>query len=211
MATSKSNDRKVTTPKFRASFAWLFEPQPPMEGQQGEPKYGVTMLFDAAAQKTAQFAAMKKLAEQAAREKFGDKLVEDGNGWFKLKTGKALKNPFRSGLEKDGMEGYGAGVVFAAATSKMQPGVVDAKLNRIISKDVGPDGFYSGCDARATVTAYGYDKAGNVGVAFGLQNVQKLGDNTAFSGRTAAEDDFDSVEDAFGGAQEGGGDADFLG
>lgn len=199
---AKSNDRKVTTPKFRASFAWVFEPQPPMEGSQGEPKYGVTMLFDAAAQKTPAFEAMKKLALAAAKEKFGDKLKPDGKGWFV-----GLRNPLRDGAEKSELEGYGDGVIFAAATTKMQPGLVDQQLNRIISKDVGPDGFYSGAYARATVTAYGYDKAGNKGVAFGLQNVQKLGDGDAFSGRTAAEDDFEAAEDAFG---EDGGDADFL-
>lgn len=194
--------RKVTTPKFRASFAWVFKPQPPMEGSQGEPKYGVTMLFDQAAQKTPAFEAMKKLAIAAAREKFGDKLKSDGKGWFV-----GLRNPLRDGAEKSEMEGYGDGVIFAAATTKMQPGLVDQRLNRIISDEVSEDGFYSGCYARATVTAYGYDKAGNKGVAFGLQNVQKLGDDTAFSGRTAAEDDFEAADDAFG---DDGGDADFL-
>lgn len=194
--------RKVTTPKFRASFAWVFKPQPPMEGSQGEPKYGVTMLFDQAAQKTQAFEAMKKLAIAAAREKFGDKLKSDGKGWFV-----GLRNPLRDGAEKSEMEGYGDGVIFAAATTKMQPGLVDQRLNRIISDEVSEDGFYSGCYARATVTAYGYDKAGNKGVAFGLQNVQKLGDDTAFSGRTAAEDDFEAADDAFG---DDGGDADFL-
>lgn len=194
--------RKVTTPKFRASFAWVFKPQPPMEGSQGEPKYGVTMLFDQAAQKTPAFEAMKKLAIAAAREKFGDKLKSDGKGWFV-----GLRNPLRDGAEKSEMEGYGDGVIFAAATTKMQPGLVDQRLNRIISDEVSEDGFYSGCYARATVTAYGYDKAGNKGVAFGLQNVQKLGDDTAFSGRTAAEDDFEAADDAFG---DDGSDADFL-
>ena len=32
-------------------------------------------------------------------------------------------------------------------------------------------------------------------MAFGLQNLQKLGDGERFSGRTAAEEDFDSVDD----------------
>jgi len=203
MAAGKEN-RKTTTPKFRASFPWVFEPQPPMKGSpEGTvPKYGVVMLFDAAAQKSAEFKNMQKLAEAAARDKFGDKLVPDGSGWFKIggetakpKTGKPLKNPFRDGAEKGELEGYGEGVVFASATSKMQPGLVDAQLNRIMSKD----DFYAGCYARATVTAYGYDKAGNVGVAFGLQNLQKKGDGDAFSGRTKAEDDFEATEseDAF--------------
>jgi hypothetical protein len=85
----------------------------------------------------------------------------------------------------------------------MQPGLVDASLQRIISEQ----DFYSGCYARATITAYGYDKAGNVGVAFGLQNVQKLRDGEAFSGRTAAENDFDAVDESF---TQGEGEQSFL-
>lgn len=199
MATSAKDAKKVTSPKFRASFVWAFKPQPPMEGSTGEPKYGVTMLFDAKARKTPAYELMKKLAVHAAREKFGDKLKADGNGWFI-----GLRNPFRDGAEKSELEGY-EGMVFASATSKMQPGVVDQALNRLISED----DFYSGCYARATVTAYGYDKAGNKGVAFGLQNLQKLEDGERFSGRAAAEDDFEAVEDAFGG-DDTKGDASFL-
>lgn len=199
MATDKKGVRKVTTPRFRASFVWAFKPQPPMEGSTGEPKYGVTMLFDEAARKTPQYEAMKKLAVHAAKEKFGDKLKPDGKGWFI-----GLRNPFRDGAEKSELEGY-EGMTFASATSKMQPGIVDQTLNRIISED----DYYSGCYSRATVTAYGYDKAGNKGVAFGLQNLQKLGDGDRFSGRTAAEDDFDSVDD-FVGDGEAGSDASFL-
>lgn len=194
--------RKVTTPKFRASFVWAFKPQPPMEGSTGEPKYGVTMLFDAAARKTPQYEALKKLALAAAKEKFGEKLVPDGNGWFK-----GLRNPLRDGDEKAELEGY-KGTTFASATSKMQPGLVDQQLNRIVSDKVESDGFYSGCYARATVTAYGYDKAGNAGVAFGLQNIQKLRDGERMSGRTAAEDDFEAVDDFV--AEGGGDDASFL-
>jgi hypothetical protein len=192
MTTAKTV-RKVTTPEFRASFLWAFKPQPPMEGAQDPtPKYGVTMLFDEKARATPQFKAMKDLAIAALKEKFGDKLVPDGQGWFKLKTGGALKNPFRDGSEKGELDGY-EGMVFVAATSKMQPGLVDASLQRIINDQ----DFVSGHYARATVTAYGYDKAGNKGVAFGLQNLQKLRDGEAFSGKTAAEADFDAVDTSF--------------
>jgi hypothetical protein len=207
MATaSKKDQRKVTTPKFRASFVWAFKPQPPMEGSQGEPKYGVTMLFDAKARKTPQYKALHDLAVAAAKEKFGDKLKADpkganGLGWFH-----GLRYPIRDGAEKAELDGY-EGMTFAPATSKMQPGIVDSNLNRIISEDE----YYSGCFSRATVTAYGYDKAGNKGVAFGLQNLQKLGDGDRFSGRVAAEDDFDSVDDFVDGeASEGGGKESFL-
>lgn len=189
--TNKLQARKVTTPKFRAAFAWVFKPQPPMEGSgQTEGKYGVTMLFDAEARKTVAYKNLLALATAAAKEKFGDKLKSDGNGWFH-----GLRNPIRNGDEKSELDGY-EGCMFASATTKMQPGVVDAQLNRIISDAPDIDGFYSGCYARATVTAYGYDKAGNKGVAFGLQNLQKLADGEPFSGRARAENDFEAIETA---------------
>lgn len=203
MAISKKTVSKVMTPKFRASFVWAFKPQPPMEGSTGEPKYGLTMLFDEVARKSASYKALQDLACHAAKEKFGDKIVPDGNGWFKFKVGQRIfRNPLRDGAEKAEMDGY-EGMTFASATSKMQPGLVDQHLQRIISEE----DFYSGCYARATITAYGYDKAGNAGVAFGLQNIQKLADGERFSGRSAAEDDFDSVEDIMGTGET---DADFM-
>jgi hypothetical protein len=198
MATAKQAANKVTTPEFRASFLWGFKPQPAMKDAADQtPKYGVTMLFDEKARKTPQYKAMFDLAVRALKEKFGsDKVLPDGNGWFYLKVGEkgkaVLKNPFRDGAEKSELDGYD-GMIFAAATSKMQPGMVDASLNRIIDEQE----FVSGHYARATVTAYGYDKQGNKGVAFGLQNLQKLRDGEAFSGRTAAENDFDQVDTAF--------------
>jgi hypothetical protein len=191
----KGNDRKTLTPKFRVSFPWVFTPQPPMEGSPPgtQPKYGVVMLFDEAAQKTPEYEAMRKLANAAVKEKWGDKVPPN------------LRSPFRKGEEKADLEGYGPGVVFVSATSKMQPGLVNANLQKIISQD----DFYAGCYARATVVAYAYEKAGNKGVAFGLNNLQKIGDGEAFSGRVKAEDDFEATESAF--ADDKGGADDFLG
>jgi hypothetical protein len=216
MAT-KSAFRTVTTPRFRAAFAHIFSPQQPMENSADKtPKYGVTMLFDPAGQKTKEYAAMRDLAIHALREKFGDKVVPDGD-WFKLqiptsaKDGKgntifqtkSIRNPFRDGNEKAQLEGF-AGNTFAAATSKMQPGLVDENLQRILSEQ----DFFSGCYARATVSAYAYDTAGNIGVSFGLQNVQRLGKGEAMAGRTAAENDFDAVDGSFDNA--GGDDQSFM-
>jgi hypothetical protein len=205
MATSSKNIRKVTTPEFRCSFLYAFKPQEPMKDAQDKtPKYGVTMLFDEKARATEAFKGMVELARAAAKEKFGDKIESDGKGWFQMKgSEKPLKNPFRKGAEKPELDGY-EGMLFAACTSKMQPGIVDSKLQRILNEA----DFVSGHYARATITAYGYDKAGNVGVAFGLQNIQKLRDGEAFSGRTAAENDFDAVDDSFETTDEG--DADFM-
>jgi hypothetical protein len=58
--------------------------------------------------------------------------------------------------------------------------------------------FYPGCYARATVRPFWYDTAGNKGVAFGLQNIQKLADGEPLGGRVVASKEFEPVAPAGG-------------
>lgn len=173
--TKQQKFRKVVTPEFRVSFAHVFQPQSAFDNQ--EPKYSIVMLFP---KKGTDLTQLKQLLQDAAREKWGEKIP------------KPLRNPIRDGDEKD-MDGY-KDHWFVSATSKTKPGLVDQGLQPILSAE----DFYSGCYARATVTAFAYDKAGNRGIAFGLQNIQKLRDGEPFSGRTKPENDFDAVSTADG-------------
>jgi len=166
---------KVITPTFRVSFPNVFRPAKPMAGSTQEPKYGLTMLFS----KDDDISALKKAAEDACAEKWG----ADKSKWPKN-----LRSPFRDQGEKD-YEGYEEGAVFVNATSKQRPGLVDANMNDIIDESE----FYAGCYARASINAFAYDTAGNRGVAFGLNNVQKLKDGEPLGGRTRPEDDFEPV------------------
>ncbi len=77
-------------------------------------------------------------------------------------------------------------MTFVSAKSKSKPGIVDSDRETIIDQSE----FYSGCFARATVSAYAYDYMGNKGVSFNLLNVQKLDDGEPFSARSRPEDDF---------------------
>lgn len=172
--TSQSTDaKKVLTPEFRVSFPAVFKAKS-FEGQ--EPKYSITMLFD----KKADLTGLKKAIQAAAVEKWG----ED-----KAKWPKNLRTPLRDGDEKE-LDGY-AGHYFVNASSKQKPGLVNQKVEPIISED----DFYAGCYARATLQAFAYDTAGNKGVSFGLQNIQKLRDGDTFSGRRRPSDEFTAVED----------------
>jgi hypothetical protein len=173
MATNSN----VMTPKFRASFANVFRPGKAMQ-EGAEPKYGVMMLFE----KGADLGGLKKAAEQAVTDKWGAD---------KAKWPKNLKSPFRDQGEKEG-EAYVAGAIFITATSKQKPGLVDARNQPIIDEAE----FYSGCFARATVRAFAYDTAGNRGVAFGLQNVQKIADGEALAGRPPAHTEFEPIAEA---------------
>jgi hypothetical protein len=187
-AKQKSN---AMTPKFRAFYANVWEPRAMQEGK--EPFYSVMMVFDKEAQETQEFKNLKKMAMQAAKEKFGEKLPSN------------LRTPFRKGSEKLDTNGMEADFVFVNAKSKYQPGVVNQAAQDIIEKDE----FYSGCYARATVTAYAYDVQGNKGVAFGLQNLQKLGDGEVLGGRKAAKDEFEVIEGFDASSNDDFGDDDF--
>lgn len=169
--------KQCKTPEFRVSFPHVFEPHSGFEGQ--EAKYSITMLFP----KNADLSEMKKAAFNAAVEKFGPK-----ENWPKK-----FRLPFRDGNEKSDQTGY-ADTIFVSASCKgdRRPGVVAADLTPITKED---NSFYAGCYARATLTAFAYDTAGNKGVSFGLNNIQKLRDGQPFSGRKRAEDDFEAVSD----------------
>jgi len=157
---------KLMTPSFRVSFPSVFTPSAGFDGQ--EAKYSLVMLFE----KHTDLTEMKKAVEDCIKEKWGVKVPKD------------LRSPFRDGDEKE-LDGY-KGCVFVKASSKQRPGLVDKDLQPIISQDE----FYPGCFARATLSVFAYEKSGNRGVSFGLQNIQKLDDGESFLGKVSPEEDF---------------------
>jgi hypothetical protein len=171
----------IMTPEFRVSFPNVFRPGKVIQAG-AEPKYGVTMLFP----KGADLSKLKAAAQAAVVEKWG----ADQSKWPKN-----LRSPFRDQGEKE-FAGYEPGAVFITATSKQKPGLVDAQVQDIIEESQ----FYAGCYARATVRAFAYDQAGNSGVAFGLQNIQKLREGEPLGGRTKPSQDFEPVDTGENGA-----------
>jgi len=180
----------VVTPEFRAAFVHVFKPQAGIDG--GAPKHSVVMLFP----KTADLSGLKALAQKTAIEFFGgaDKIPAD------------FKSPFRDGNTKPELEGY-KDMIFVTASSNADkfpaPGVVDANKQPILDQSQ----VYSGCYMRAVVTCFGYNRAGNKGVSFGLNHVQKIRDGEPFSGRGKAEDAFD---DSYKGTEAPAGDVSKL-
>ena len=174
--TQKTN---VISPKGIASYAFVFNPQQSMNAGQ-EPKYSITVLVD----EDEDLSEMKRVVVAAATKKFGDrarKLIKSGR----------LQLPFRNGDEEREDDPLYAGKIFFSAKSGTKPQVVDRKKKLIED----PMDFYSGCICRVSVNAYGYDVNGNKGVAFGLNNVQKLEDGDRIAGRRPAADDFDTWGD----------------
>ena len=162
--------KRLVTGEFRVSFPAVFKPQA-FEGQ--EPKYEVTMLFP----KDADISALEAAAEAAVADKWPDE----------KKRPKNLRMPFTDGDTKD-YDGY-EGTTAIKAKTKTKPGLVDRAKKPITDESE----FYGGCYARASVVAYAYDTAGNKGVAFALNNIQKLRDGEPFGSRSNADSDFDDL------------------
>lgn len=186
--------KKVMTPVFRGSFLNVLEAAS-FDG--GAPKFDITAIFDPAKftpRDKQRWADMIGLADDASKQAFG-KPVKQLPANF--------KKPFRDGAEKSDLDGFEDGKPFARLSSKMKPGIVDINGNDILD----PQEIYPGAYYRATVTAYAYDNKGK-GVAFGLNNLQKIADGERLDARTDAGSDFagDAVDDHWldGSATQGG-------
>ena len=167
---AKSAKTKFVTGKVRFSFVHVFEPA---ETLNGSLKYSASILIPKSDKDTvARFNKAFEETKQANAAFFGGSIP------------KVLKGGLRDGdTEKD--DPIYAGHYFNA-NSNEKPGVVDQDVNPIIDKDE----FYSGCYGRASITMYPYDASGSKGIAFGLNNVQKLEDGEKFGGATSAAADF---------------------
>lgn len=184
----------MNTPKFRVSYPNVFEPK--KNELNGQEEYSVMALFP----KGADLSALEAEAERAVIAKWG----KDKSKWPAK-----LRSPFRDQAEKakrndDGdlilPVGHEEGAIFMNLKTRQRPHVVDEKVQDIIDRSE----FYAGCWAIASVNAYAYSQKGNSGVAFGLGNIQKVGDGEPLGGRTRAEDDFAPIEVEGGEAASGG-------
>jgi hypothetical protein len=168
----------VITGCVRLAFQSVIEPRVSDLGDDKTPKYVAVLLFEP---NDPTLPLMKAAMKEAAADFFGAEKIPSG-----------LRNPIRDGKEKAGDYPFYDGHLFVNTSSKNKPGVVDQR-NKAVTD---PDDIYSGCWVRAEINCFAYDKKGNKGVAFGLNNLQKLGDDEHFGGRRPAEQVFTPVVDA---------------
>ena len=169
---------KVITGKVRLSYAHLFKPVALSEDQ--DPKYSVCLLIPKSDKATLKkINAAIEAAKQAGSSLWGGKVPNN------------LKTPLRDGDDERPNQPEYENCYFINASSKTAPGVVDKDVQPILDSTE----VYSGCYARASVNFYPFNKAGNRGIACGLNNIQKLADGDYLGGRSRAEDDFDAIED----------------
>ena len=178
----ETKKNKLITPVFRVCFPAVFAVAKQMADAKGPPKFEVTMVFEPGKmdpEEKARLKAMMAMADAACVEKFKKPLKD-----IKLPN---FHKPFRDGEEKEHLQGFGAGTIFAKASSKMKPGIVASDKTTPIIDD--PTAFYAGCYARATVGVYAYDNVSK-GVSFGLRNLMFVRDGEHLDGRTDADEDF---------------------
>lgn len=171
MAT-KSVKTKFVTGKIRFSYAHVFQPS---ETPNGTLKYSVSVLIPK--------------SDKETLDRFNaafEKVKKDNATFWGPTVPKNLKGGLRDGDEERENDPVYAGHYFFNASSNERPGIVDADLNPIVDQSE----FYSGCYGRASVTMYPYDQSGSKGIAFGLNNVQKLEDGEKLGGGTSAAVDF---------------------
>lgn len=116
-------------------------------------------------------------AEEAGRDKFG-------------KAWKSKKTPLRDG-DKERDDAAYADSIFFNANSATRPGLVDKNVEIITDlKEIK-----SGDWGHVSVNFYPFSVGGNMGVAAGINHIQKVKDGEALGGgRTNAEDEFDEIE-----------------
>lgn len=175
-----ANTTHVVTGEVRLSYCNLLQPRAPLGG--GEPKYSVTVLVPKSDSRTitALRAAIEAATQAAVSKSWGGVRpprvpdpIHDGDG-VRPSDGAAF-----------GAECKGHWVF--TASSRQQPGIVDANINPIIQ----PTEIYSGMYGRVSVDFYGYNQAGKRGIGCGLVNVQKLRDGEPLGAtRASTQDDF---------------------
>lgn len=170
----------AVTGKVRLSYVHIKEPYAGPESNQ-DPKYSLCILIPK------NDAATLSKVNRGVESAIETGITSKWNGHRPA----TLKLPLRDGdIERADREEY-RGHFFINCSSKNQPEVVDANLNKILNLDE----VYSGCYGRVSVRFFPFSTRGNNGVACGLRNLQKLEDGEPLGGRTRAEDDFSSDEE----------------
>ena len=180
MSASEHLRERITSAKARLSYPYLFSPKPAMEPGQQE-KYGTALIFEA----DVDTKPMREAAMRVAVARW-----PDAPNMFR--AGK-LRWPFHNDPEAVKDKGYPEGSSYINTNAgQNQPGVVDASLNDVTN----PNDAYAGRYAFATLTVSTYDRRGNKGVTFYLNNVQILEHGDRLDGRRSASDDFAVEESA---------------
>lgn len=180
---------RVVLKKVRLSWPNLFEPK--TRPGSTEAKFSAMLLIPKEGGDYEKLLAAEQEALEAGRTtKF--------NGRIPTKDYSIIHDGDDPEVAEDYPERKGHWYMSVSASEKYRPGVVDRAKNPIRPEDrneLGDPLVYSGVYANVSVSCFPFNKEGNKGVSFGLNNVQILGYGENLSGGVAAEDEFDEEED----------------
>jgi len=147
------------------------------------------ILFDEDAQKTPEWAAVKKACAEAIKKRWGEDALKDQDFLRKIRM------PWRPAEEKAKYAGFTKGKVFINPWSKDRPGLVDGRRKDITA----PSDVWAGQIVRASVQPFAYPRPGvtlgNQGVLLLLNNIQVTKANMPrMDGRKAADEEFGDVD-----------------
>lgn len=195
-ATIHPKTGNVVTPKGRLLWNALLAPN-----KKGKYEFNIAIPKD----------AVMKVMMDAAWEagvnssKGNGKIAKAFKAAEKGKWPSSIKSPFKKTSENDKLEEIsGEFPIFLAARAKDRPGVVGPNGK---AEGVEPEMIYPGRWVKASMQAFSYDNDGNLGVTFGLVNVQLLEDGDELvigGGRVGAESEFEGVGEEAAGGDAGG-------
>lgn len=168
---------KVTTGIVRIAYPHLFKPTKSEEND--EPKFRVCILIPKDDEDTI------KLLKKAIRDAIANENCFNGK---KLSKHEAEWGGIRDGDEdKPDIESF-AGHYYLNASSKRAPFLKDRNLGDILDEEE----LYPGCYCRVALNTFAFNFKGKIGIAFGLNGVQKRKDGERLGGSfVTAEEAFD--------------------
>lgn len=183
MSTPEPEKSRIITPIWRLSFPHFITPQA-SQTPGGTAKFGNMAVFspkefDDADKK--RWADMLRIMNEASLKKF-QLAYKDLPGNY--------KKPLHRGDEKS-KYGFTKDMLFCNITSKLRPGFVkkDGRTKVTLESEIEAI-FYPGCYCRASVNAFGYNKNGGVGIAFGVNNIMFAKHGERLDNRIEADEEF---------------------
>lgn len=180
------NANTLTIGEVRLSYCNLFQPKPPYNNPQGDPKYSTTVLLSKAnvAAKAAIDNAINAAINTGIAAKWnGAKppmiaiCVHDGDG------------PRPSDGEQFGPECKGCWVFTASCKPDRPPFVVDGNVQPVIQQSE----IYSGVFGNVNVSFFAYNSGGKKGIGCGLNGFQKTRDGEPLGSSVSAAEAFGAM------------------
>lgn len=180
------NSTTLTLGEVRLSYCNLFQPKPPFNNPQGDPKFSTTVLLPKTntAAKAILDAAIRDAIEagvskcwNGVRPPMPSICVHDGDG------------PRPSDGQPFGPECKGMWVFTASCKAERTPFVVDRSVQPILQQSE----IYSGVYGNISVSFFPYANSGKKGIGCGLNGFQKTRDGEPLGNSVTAQDAFTAM------------------